>query len=276
MARSLSFYSPAVVDFDAYLARIGLRGHPSIAQLHRAHVISIPFENLDPQRGVPVSLAPEDVEHKLVAKRRGGYCFEHNLLLKAVLEARGVEVDMFLARVRSVAPPGVTRPRTHLVLRARWGGAHWHVDVGFGHGGLFEPLPFGPGAPQVQSGWRFRIVPDGAELVLQTMGREDWLDLYSFVPEPVPFIDVEVSNWFASTHPRSPFVSGLVVSAQRDDGTLTSLSNWSGLALTEQTPAGKLVTPVAPEAVPELLEARFRLPGFALGADGRFVPATDR
>jgi N-hydroxyarylamine O-acetyltransferase len=276
MARSLSFYSPAVLDFEAYLARIGLRGRPGIAQLHRAHVISIPFENLDPQRGVPVSLALGDVERKLVADRRGGYCFEQNLLLKAALEALGVEVDMFLARVRSVAPPGVTRPRTHLVLRARSGGTSWHVDVGFGHGGPFEPLPFGPGATQVQSGWRFRIVLDGAEFVLQSTEHDEWVDLYGFVPEPVPFIDVEVSNWFACTHPRSPFVIGLVVSTQHDDGTLTSLSNWSGLALTEQTPTGKLVSPVAPDAVPELLEARFGLPGFILGADGRFVPSTDR
>src|SRR5262249_13908701 len=56
--------------------------------------------NLDPQRGVPVSLVPEDLERKLVAERRGGYCFEQNLLLKAALEALGAEVDLFLARAR--------------------------------------------------------------------------------------------------------------------------------------------------------------------------------
>jgi N-hydroxyarylamine O-acetyltransferase len=131
-------------DLDAYLARIGLRGRPSLAQVHRAHLASIPFENLDPQCGTPVSLALEDLERKLVAERRGGYCFEQNLLLKAALEALGAEVDLLLARVRLGAERGVTRPRSHLVLRVRADGASWHADVGFGLGAPLEPLPFGP------------------------------------------------------------------------------------------------------------------------------------
>jgi N-hydroxyarylamine O-acetyltransferase len=55
-----------VFDLDAYLERIGLDGRPSIAQLHRAHLTSIPFENLDPHQGLPVSLEVEDLERKLV------------------------------------------------------------------------------------------------------------------------------------------------------------------------------------------------------------------
>jgi N-hydroxyarylamine O-acetyltransferase len=72
-----------VFDLDAYLERIGLDGRPSIARVHRADLMSIPFENLDPHRGLPVSLELEDLERKLVSERRGGYCFERNLLLKA-------------------------------------------------------------------------------------------------------------------------------------------------------------------------------------------------
>src|SRR5919201_4472917 len=106
-----------MLDLEAYLARIGVRGRPGLAELHRAHVTSIPFENLDPRRGIPVSLETEDLERKLVHRRRGGYCFEQNLLLKAALEALGAEVEMLLARVRVGRPPGTPRPRTHLVLR---------------------------------------------------------------------------------------------------------------------------------------------------------------
>ncbi|PZS11083.1 MAG: acetyltransferase [Solirubrobacterales bacterium] len=264
-----------MLDLDAYLARIGLRGRPSIAEVHRAHATSIPFENLDPHRGVPVSLALEDLHGKMVSRRRGGYCFEQNLLLKAALETLGAEVDLLLARVRLGAPYGALRPRSHLVLRVRAEGASWHADVGFGAGGPLEPLPFGPGATHRQSGWRFRIAQDGPELVLQTAEGDDWVDLYGFVPEPVPLVDVETSNWFTSTHPRSPFVKGLIVSTQRPDGSRTSVSNWNGLALTEQTPAGETVTPVAEDAVPGLLASRFTLPGFVLGPNGRLVPATN-
>jgi N-hydroxyarylamine O-acetyltransferase len=252
-----------VIDLGSYLERIGLGldPHPSLAALHRAHVTSIPFENLDPYRGVPVSLESEALERKLVAERRGGYCFEQNLLLRAALEALGAEVDLLLARVRVGAPPGVMRPRTHLVLRVRGHGGVWLADVGFGVGTLLEPLPFGPGEAHEQSGWRFRVVEEADEHVLQSQTEGEWQDLYAFLPYPVPFVDVETSNWFTSTHPRSPFVTHLIVASQHDDGTRLSLSDRTDLALSEQTPAGTTVTPVSREAIPELLETRFGLPG---------------
>ena len=263
-------------DLEAYLARIGLHGCPSVAEVHRAHITSIPFENLDPHCGLPVSLAVADLEQKLVFERRGGYCFEQNLLLKAALEELGAEVDLFLARVRFGAPPGMTRPRSHLVLRVRDDASSWHADVGFGAGSLLEPLPFGPGAECVQSGWRFRVVEQEPDFVLQTAQAEEWVDVYAFPPNPVPFVDLETSNWFTSTHPRSPFVSGLIVSTQADDGTRTSLSDWAGLALTIQTPTDVTVTPVEQDAVPEILATRFALPGYELNADGHLVAPAKR
>jgi N-hydroxyarylamine O-acetyltransferase len=257
-----------VLDLDAYLARIAAPAHPGLTELHRAHATAIPFENLDPRRGVPVSLELEDLERKLVRERRGGYCFEQNLLLKAALEARGAEVEMLLARVRVGGVPGGLRPRSHLVLRVKAEGGDWHADVGFGHGTPLEPLPFGPGDVHEQSGWRYRVVEDGPELVLQTAQDGDWVDLYGFVPEPVPFIDVETSNWFTCTHPRSPFVSGLIVSTQGPDGTRVSLSDWSGLSLNEESPTGASVRPVEPGEVAELISTRFGLDGHGLlGAD---------
>ena len=262
-------------DLDAYLKRIGLYGAATVAQLHRAHATSIPFENLDPHRGVPVSLEPELIERKLVAERRGGYCFEQNLLLKAGLEALGAQVDLYLARVR-VNADGVTRPRGHLAMRVNADGASWHADVGFGLGSLLDPLPFGPGEAHEQSGWHFRIVEDGFEFVLQTIEGDRWIDLYGFHPQVVPFVDLETSNWWVSTHPHSPFVTGLVASIQDDDGKRTSVSDWNELALTEETPAVKSVTPVLREELPGLLASRFGLEGFALGVDGCLVLAEDR
>ncbi len=262
-----------MVDLDAYLARIGLRGRPSVEEVHRAHLTSIPFENLDPYCGIPVSLVAEDLERKLVSERRGGYCFEQNLLLKAALEALGAEVDPFLARVRLGAPRGVMRPRTHLVLRVRADGSDCLADVGFGLGSPLEPVPFGPGGEHGRSGWRYRIVEEGSENVLQTANGSGWIDLYSFVPVSVPFVDIETSNWFTATHPRSPFVTGVIVTAHGDDGHRTMLRDWDGLALKEQTPAGETLTPVEREALPELLSSRFGLGGYSLSTDGRLLPA---
>jgi N-hydroxyarylamine O-acetyltransferase len=262
-------------DLDAYVERIGLHGRPSIRELHRAHVSAIPFENLDPHRGVPVSLDDEALGRKLVAGRRGGYCFEQNLVLKAALEALGAEVEPMLARVRRGAPHGSVRPRTHLLLRVTAEDAIWHADVGFGVGSLLEPIPFGPGQEHELSGWRVRVVADGPELVLQGFEDEAWVDLYGFVPEPVEPVDIVTSNWYTCTHPRSPFVSGLIVAIQRDDGTRVSLSDWDELALREQTPSTTAVTPITRDAIPGLLETLFGLPGFVQSGDGRTVPAEE-
>jgi N-hydroxyarylamine O-acetyltransferase len=261
-ATTPSLQSGAMLDLQAYLERIGLTARPAAAnELHRAHVTSIPFENLDPRRGIPVSLAPEDLERKLVRDRRGGYCFEQNLLLKAGLEALGARAEPMLARVRVGSSPGSPRPRTHLVLRVQADGGDWHADAGFGHGTLLEPIPFGPGGPYTQSGWEFRVVEEGPELVLQAAQDGGWIDLYGFVPEPVPFVDIETSNWFTCTYPRSPFVTGLIVSAQRPGGARVSLSDWQGLSLREETPAGGSTRPVEPGEVRELIEERFGLRG---------------
>ncbi len=260
-------------DLDAYLERIGCSGRPGLAEVHRAHVTSIPFENLDPHRGVPVSLDLQDLQRKLVVQRRGGYCFEHNLLLKAALEALGAQVEPMLARVRVGAQTGAVRARSHAVLRVMVGGDSWLADVGFGRGTLLEPIPFGPGAAYEQSGWRFRAVRDGEELVLQAEADGDWVDVYGFVPEPAPLVDFEVSNWYTSTYPRSPFVTGLIVCAHRADGSRTVLTDRDGLQLIEQTPSSTMAAAVRWQDVPQILASRFDLPGFELGAGERLAAA---
>jgi N-hydroxyarylamine O-acetyltransferase len=257
------------MNLGAYLERIGVSAGAGLAEVHRAHVTSIPFENLDSHQGIPVSLEPDDLERKLVAGRRGGYCFEHNLLFASALHAMGLAAEPMLARVRLGLPPGTPRPRTHLVNRVQAGGRIWLADVGFGNGTLLEPIPFGPGAEYEQSGWRFRIVQDGAEHVLQTVDGGDWVDVYGFVAEPVPIIDIETSNWFTCTHPRSPFVTGLSIAVNHPDGTRVALRDREGLSLTRSTPAERTVSEPARDDIPELLETIFDLPGFALSNNGR-------
>ena len=79
------------LDLNEYYDRIGYRGATEanldvLRDLVTAHTQTIPFENLDPQRGVAISLEPEQIQRKLVSERRGGYCFEQNLLLAQALE----------------------------------------------------------------------------------------------------------------------------------------------------------------------------------------------
>lgn len=260
-------------SFEAYLSRIGLSGAPTLPGIHRAHVTSIPFENLDPWLGQPVSLDAEDLERKLVAEHRGGYCFEQNLLLKAALHHLDLQVQTLLGRARTGAWPGPTRPRTHMVLRVEVDGEAWLADVGFGSGGLLDPVPFRPGGPYEQSGWLFRLVEDGAELVLQAKREESWVDRYGFAPAPVPLVDLQTANWFASTYPDSPFVRGPIVSLSGTDGTRTSIrpDRTHGLVLIEQTPTERQMTRLAPDTLTAALSERFGID--AVPMLGQFLEA---
>jgi N-hydroxyarylamine O-acetyltransferase len=263
----------ALSDVDAYLGRIGLAaagrrsGVDALHALHRAHVLSIPFENLDSSNGTPVSLEPAHLEDKLVARRRGGYCFEQNLLFKAALEALGFDdVTPVLARVR-LGGGDHERPRTHLLLQVQLDGETWHADVGFGGDSLLAPIPWGPGPEIDQDGWRYRVVADGRELVLQMHANAGWEDQYGFVPERAPMIDIETSNWFVSTFPRSPFVTGLRV-AKQEPGIRRALNVEGGTAtFSEKTTVEERNRPVPLGEVPQLLAELFALPGTKLDGD---------
>jgi N-hydroxyarylamine O-acetyltransferase len=263
-----------MLDFDAYLERIGLGAadSPTWQTIHRAHATSIPFENLDSHRGIPVSLEQQDLERKLVTERRGGYCFEHNLLLASALEHLGLQVEPMLARVRVGDLPPETRVAGHVVLRVTDSdGKVWHADVGFGLGTLLDPIPFGPDPDTVyeQSGWSFRVIEDRPELVLQTRGPNGWSDVYGFPPHPVPRIDIDVINWWICTNPRSPFVFGLIACVNHDDGRREVIWDWSGpLQVMAMAPDGIESFEQPRSVIPGKLE-HFGLPGFALGEDGR-------
>ena len=83
------------IDLDAYFARIGYSGPraptlETLKALHFAHATAIPFENLDVLAKRPILLDPPVLQKKLVAQKRGGYCFEVNGLFAAVLRQLGL------------------------------------------------------------------------------------------------------------------------------------------------------------------------------------------
>jgi N-hydroxyarylamine O-acetyltransferase len=199
------------VDLDAYLRRIGLAATPAadlagLQALHLAHATTIPFENLDVQMGLPIRLDLTSLQDKLVRRRRGGYCFEHNTLFLAVLKAVGFSVFPCEARVRLGALEVL--PRTHMLLLVRVDGALWLCDVGFGGEGLLQPVPM-DGETHGQFLNTYRVMDEKGLRVLQSFHHGAWEDLYAFVPEPRLPIDFEMANHYTSTHPESRFLKTL-------------------------------------------------------------------
>lgn len=202
------------LDLDAYLERVGYRGPrdssiETLHALHLAHATSIPFENLDILLGQEIRLDLDSLQRKLMAERRGGYCFEQNLLLATALETLGFDVTLLSARVRYGAT--VVRPRTHMLLLVTFADSQWIADVGFGGEGLFGPVRLAIDIESPQFQWTYRIAQEGRHYVLQSRRAEGWMDMYAFTLEPHERVDYEVSNHYTSTYPTSPFRTMAIV-----------------------------------------------------------------
>ena len=118
-----------------YLKRIGYRGPLTphidvLRRLHRRHLLSVPFENLDIRAGRPIVLDQKLLYKKIVGNRRGGYCYELNGCFAWLLKCLGFKVSMLSARVAR-KDGGFSPEFDHLTLLVRLG-ERWLVDVGFG------------------------------------------------------------------------------------------------------------------------------------------------
>jgi len=210
------------IDLDAYLRRIGFAGAAradlaTLREVHRLHASAIPFENLSAFLGEPIALDAPALEAKLVRGGRGGWCFEHNLLLRHALVAMGFEVGLLAARVRWNVAPHVQTPRSHCLLRVRLAEGDFIADAGFGGQSLTAPLAIVPGLEQPTPHEAYRLTPQGEGFLLETRLDGAWLALYAFDLVEALQADYEVSNWYLAHHPQSQFVSG-VIAARAEEG----------------------------------------------------------
>lgn len=223
---------PAVPDFDlsAYFHRLGHEGTRGMSldvlqTLHRLHPQAIAFENLDPFLHRPVDLDIAAVQHKLVASRRGGYCFEQNLLFMEALKTLGFSVSGLAARVLWGQPEDAITARGHMLLRVELNGRTWLADVGFGGLTQTAPLLFEPGLEQQTPHETFRIVECDGHFRTQANTGGEWRTLYRFdLQEQYP-VDYSVSNYFLSTSPTSHFRNNLIAARALPEGRLALANN---------------------------------------------------
>ena len=213
---------------DRYLARVGLDGSDtSLATLCRAHVQSIPYENLDVRLGREIKLDVDSLVSKLVDGGRGGYCYEHNTLFAAVLEELGYAVTRHLGRVR-MGDPVSPRPATHMILTVD----DQIVDVGFGGAVPLGPVPFGGEATYGVYTWHStrETSPEGEEVWKVSLFD---LPMFTFDDRRAHPVDYVTPNHFSATHPLSIFTQFVIASIWRADGVSLQLN---GRILKERRP----------------------------------------
>lgn len=127
----------------AYLERIAHTGSTSVDRetlygIHRAHMLAIPYENLEIQLGRENVLTEAAFHDKLVGNRRGGWCYEMNGLLTTVLRGMGFAVTRLGGAVARefVGDAAIGNHMVGVVDLDR----RYVVDVGLSDGPL-DPFP---------------------------------------------------------------------------------------------------------------------------------------
>lgn len=250
------------MNAERYLTRIGLNESslPATAQsletLQRAHLYTVPYENLDILAGKPIVLEKEALYEKIVERRRGGYCFELNELFGRLLRALGYGVtDSFGRFLRGETQ--IPMRRHHVLLVSCEGGERFLCDVGVGNGSPTRPVPLIEGKALIDGRDTYRLRRDDfLGWVLEEAYKGGWRDVYSFTEERQLPVDFVATSFYCEKSPASPFNKAPMISLRTPEGRKTRdgdefrIFDASGV---------RVITPEAPEEIDRLTREWFGL-----------------
>src|SRR5258707_559846 len=223
----------------AYLHRIGVprpatAGAATLRTLHRAHQMTVPFENLSIHLPEPISLNPGALLDKIVTRRRGGFCYELNGAFALLLEALGARVARVAARVHGGAGFGPPFDHLALVVRAADGSGPWLADVGFGSHSVY-PMLFDSRDPQDDPAARF-LLADAPEADVDVL--KDDRPQYRIERRARGMDEFVPTCWWQQTSPESHFTRSTICSRLTEDGRVSirgrSLIRTSGGSRSEE------------------------------------------
>jgi N-hydroxyarylamine O-acetyltransferase len=213
-----------MIDVHSYLARIGFSGSveltaESLSSIHYAHLLAVPFENLDISLGRKIAVDQDAILKKVIDQRRGGFCYELNSAFAALLTALGFRVTLLSARV-SRANGGEGAEFDHLTLRVDLEES-WLADVGFGDSFL-EPLRLQSCSEQSDPAGIFRLVEDADRWYMQKKdGDGNWKAQYSFSLQPRQLQEFAGMCQYHQTSPESSFTQKRICSRATPQGRIT-------------------------------------------------------
>jgi N-hydroxyarylamine O-acetyltransferase len=211
-------------DVPSYLARIAYSGPTTptaetLRAIHRAHLLAVPFENLDIALGRTIVVDESAIVRKIVERRRGGFCYELNGAFASLLRALEFRVTLLSARV-SRAGGGEGPEFDHLTLRVDLD-QPWLADVGFGDS-FMQPLRLVPGTEQEDPAGKFRLQSLGERLQLEKLSPDGtWKRQYSFAQQPRNLEDFAEMCSYHQTSPESHFTQNRICTRATADGRIT-------------------------------------------------------
>ena len=212
-----------MLNVESYLARIDYTGSrkptvETLRELHKAHLLAVPFENFDNRLGRRIVLDEEKVVRKIVDHRRGGICYELNGAFCGLLRAMGFEASMLSAGVAR-DEGGFDPPFDHLALLVQLED-RWLADVGFGDS-FCEPLLLDDRSEQVQGADAYRLVDADGYVIVQRRKGDEWNPEYRFTLEPHDYAEFADMCHYHQTSPVSPFTQRRTCSLATPEGRIT-------------------------------------------------------
>src|SRR5262245_24517485 len=178
------------MDTTTYLERIQYSGlvRPDVQTLHGlhlAHMLQVPFENLDIGLKRPILLNEKALWNKLILQKRGGFCYELNGMFARLLKEIGFDVTFLNARVyNQEGELGIDFDHLALLVQMPGQPGRWLADVGFGDS-FNEPLYFDGPELQEQGLRAYRLQEiDGGHVPWQRNYDGSWERLYFFDLQP--------------------------------------------------------------------------------------------
>jgi len=246
-------------EVRAYLERIGYdgpldRSAAALAGLQECHLHTVPYENLDILRGVPLSLNIPDLFDKIVVRRRGGYCFELNALFGWLLRELGYTVTDYFARFWRDEPDPPPKRRHH-VLRVEAEGESYLCDVGVGGIVPRRPVAIVEGAEQRQGDETYKLErdPDFGWMLCERK-KDGWSPIYSFTEERQLAKDYIMASYWCEYAPDSIFRQGVMAAIRTRDGRNTIAGEEFRIFTSEGV---KTFTPQSKEEFAEALRTYF-------------------
>ena len=212
------------MNVESYLRRIHYSGSvepdaDTLRQLHLAHLLTVPFENLDIHLGRSIVLEDAALFDKIVERRRGGFCYELNGLFCWLLRELGFNVRKLSAGVAR-AEGGFDPYFDHMALLVELEQL-WLADVGFGDS-FRQPIPLSEKAETYDGFGLYSIRLNGDVLVLtRRLGLDQAEPQYRFTVQPYEYADFAEMCVHHQTSPDSPFTRARVCTLATKDGRLT-------------------------------------------------------
>ena len=216
----------ASINLATYLKELGtLKELPSrnyLRKLHRLHLLRYPFENLDAYFHKKITINIRSIFNKIIPTRRGGFCYELNLLFYHLLIHLGYDCQLISARTYHEETDSYGREYDHMAILVKIQNDFFLCDVGFGNGMIY-PAKLDVDRLQMDHTHYVQIITDIDDIfyLRKTQDGESFKTLYQFeakMREPIEFIDM---CEFHQTNPQSQLVGKRIITKLTDSGRVT-------------------------------------------------------